>query len=499
MSRGLRPAFFLLFLVAAVAASAGPDDLFDVRAPGALQPGQKEIILALENGRYILQDGHFRDERAADPSLALLTNARVSELLAGPPAGGRPDAAVPTAGDAAYQRALSRVPKGSPAHLNFDGGAARAGDIRGPPAGAGAAAPADPAVLQAQFLSRLVFKGSKEERAALGEAVSLIIKSKTGRGLAAKFVKERGSAEVKLETINNAGETDTDEDPPVVTLSREYLGKDPDHSRVLMAGTLAHELFGHAFEAQRAKKAGFPALGLYHYRGDEVGSRLIDWMVQTELTGKVSDDEPSLYLENPEAFHRRLLTADPYYITTLSPAEMKDPVAALRGRRKRLADDAAKTEIDIKDMGDWRPIIAHFVGVLHRVAKARFAPAEKELDDYFKWASGHRKKLAACKETLEGKIKLWSSPAGAKEKKVLRTASDSAYMKDLEAVLAARAGELRRLRADVRRGRAPASEIVIEMPPLVIGGKSPAEPSIDLDELGRMSATDRKNNPGHLK
>lgn len=494
MSRGLRPVFFLLFLAAAVAASAGPDDLFDARPPGALAPGQKELLLALDGGRYSLKDGHFLDARAADPARPLLTNARVAELLAGTPS--VPAPAAGPGGEEAYQRALSRIPKGPPGNLSFDGAAARADSIRGPPGAPAGKAAVDPAVLQAQFVSRLVFQGTKEERAALGEAVTLVLKSKTGRELAAAFVKERAGAVVKIAALDNAGETDTDERPPVVTLSRAYLAKDADHSPVLMAGTLAHELFGHALQSQRAKKAGFPALALYHYRGDEVGSRLIDWLVQTELAGRVADENPQAYLDNPEAYHRKIQTADPYYITTLSRAEMKDPAAALRARRKRLAADEAATEADEKDMQGWPPIIAHFTGALHRLAKARFAPAQKELDEYFKWSDGHRKKLVRSREALEEKIKLWSSKGGASERAVLRTSSESAYMKGLEADVAERAAELRRLRAG-KRG--PASEIVIELPPIVISGKAPAEPAIDLDELGRMREKDMKKNPGHLK
>lgn len=503
MSPGLRLVLPFL-LAAALTASAGPDDLFDAGAPGAFQPGQKETLLSLENGRYTIEGRRVLDSRTP------LTNAKVAALLAGPalraaPSDGSPGAEPNAAADAAYQRAMSRVPKGPAADLNFDGKSARSGGVRGPPGGAagapGKGAASDPGVLQAQFVSRLQFQGNKDERAAMSEAVGLILKTKTGRDLAARFVKDGATAVVKVEAMDNAGETDTEKSPPVVGLSRAYMKKDdPTHSRVLMAGTLAHELFGHAYETQRARKAGFPQLGLYHYRGDEIGSRLIDWLVQTELAGKVADENPEDYLRGPEKYHRRLQTADPYYITTMSRAEMKDPVTALRRRRERLADETAKTDEDIKGMKGWLPIIAHFVGALHKVAKARFAPAQKELDEYFEWAEPYRLKLVRSKEALEGKIALWSSRAGADERKTLRAAADSAYMKDLEAAVAARARELRKLRAEVAAGsRKPASEGVIEMPPLVIGGKAPDGPPIDLEEVGRMRDADVKKNPGHLK
>lgn len=502
MSRGLRPVFFVLFLAAAVSASAGPDDLFDARAPGALQPGQKEFILALEQGRYTLKDGHFLDARPADSAEPRLTKARVAELLAGPSSGARPDSSqASAAGDAAYQRALSRVPKGHPAQVNFDGGGAHSGDIRGPPGSAkvvAAEGAADAGVLHAQLVSRLVYKGTAKEREAIGEAVGLILKTKTGRDLAAQFVKERAAAEVAVGDLNhNSGETDTSKEPPRVTLSREYLGADPDYSRVAMAGTLAHELFGHAFELQRSKKAGFPEVAQDHYRGDELGSRLIDWLVQTELAGKVADANPKEFLDNPEGYYRALLTRDPYYILTFSPAEMKNPLTTLRGRRKLLVADEAKTKEELKDNEEWRGIEAHFLKV-HHVSKERLKPADKELDDFLKWATGHQEKLAASKKALEEQITLWSSPAGAKEKKTLIAAADSPYLAGREAAMTARTRALRRLRADVKAGRRPSA--VIEMPDMVITAPKPGDgPPIDLDELGRMHAEDMEKNPGHWK
>lgn len=512
MPRGLRPVFFVLFLASAVTASAGPDDLFDARIPGALQPGQKETVLALEGGRYTLRDGHFLDARASDPARSLLTNARVSQLLS---AGGTgiaplPAAAIPAG--ALPDRALPLAAKGATPNLNFDGGAARGGDIRGPPAAGSAASGApDPAVLQAQFLQRLVFKGNKQEREALSEAVSAILRTKTGRELAAEFVAERAAAEVTLAAMENSatvvkkgrktlsgtsGLTDTAKDPPKIELNRIYLETDPEYRRVAMAGTLAHELFGHALESQRARKAGIPHAALYHYRGDEISSRLIDWLVQTELAGKSVEGDPKDYLDDPEGYYRGLLTVDPYYIVTMSPAEMKNPLTTLRGRRKLLVADAAATAADIKGQEEWRPIIAHFVSA-HRVAKARFAPAEDELNVFLTWAYGHQKKIAGIRESLERAIKLWSSPAGAKELKQVIDAAGSPYLSRLEAAAASRARELRRLRTDVLSGRGPSP--VIEMPDLVVtaprGGGSP----IDLDELGRMHSEDMKKNPGHWK
>jgi len=513
MSRSLRLVFSALFLAAAVTASAGPDDIFNAGTPGAFQPGQKEFLLALENGRYALKEGRIIDARPADPPRSALTNAKVAELLRGTRGGGGGGAdPVAALGDAANQRALSRLSNPNPPQTNFDGGAARAGGVRGPPptgatgsgaVGQAAAGAADPTVLQAQFLQRLVFKGTPAERAALAESVSTILQSPTGRQLAAQFVAEKASAEIKLAVIEHskavgppgkktvtgtAGMTETEKVPPVVTLSRAYLDTDPAYRRLAMAGTLAHELFGHAFEDQRARKAGLTHDAHYYYRGDEAGSRLIDWTIQTELAGKTVEGDPSKYLEDVEG----------YYAITLSLKEMKNPAATLKGRRAAVAAAAVESAKGIQTMKEWRPIVEHFA-TTHHVSRTRLKSAEQELADYFGWADIHAVKLVEIKEAIEGRIKYWETPEGLKVKKSVIAAADAPYLKNYEATLAARAKTLRRLRAKAAAGgRGPSSDGPgIVLPDL--DSKTPKGDSVDLDALGVMYSYDLKSNPRHWK
>lgn len=518
MSRSLRPAFLVLFLAAAVTASAGPDDLFDARPADAFQPGQKEYLLRLENGRYALKDGRVLDARAGAP----LTEAKVAELLRA--SGSRitqsGDDAAAALGETANRRALERIRRPPAAQTNFDGGAARSGGIRGPPltgqaraVGSAAAASADPAVLQARLLQRLVFTGTPAEKAALSESVSTILQSPTGRRLAALFVAEQAGAEIKLTTIEHskavteagkktvtgtAGMTDTEKVPPVVTISKAYLETDPEYRRLAMAGTLAHELFGHALEDQRARKAGLPHAAHYYYRGDEAGSRLIDWTIQTELAGKTVEGDPSKYLEDVEGYYAELVTTDPYYSITLSLAEMKNPTTTLKGRRAAVAAATAQSAEGRESMNEWRPIIDHYAAV-HGVTRERLKPAEEELTAYFAWADIHAVKLVQISEAIEGRIKYWETPAGMKQKKEIIAASDSAYLKKYETTLAVRARALRRLRAGPPGGgRGPSSEgPVLTMPTLVIKGRR--GDTLDLDALGVLYRDDLKKNPGHWK
>ncbi|MDO8756659.1 MAG: hypothetical protein Q7J64_01495 [Elusimicrobiota bacterium] len=511
MSRSLRSVFFVLFLAAAVSASAGPDDYFDAGRAGALKPGQKEFLLKLENGRYALKDGRILDTRSA----SALTNARVAELLRGAPAGAGPGGVDPAAalGEAATRRALARLSPPKPAQMNFDGGVARSGGVLGPQGNVGAGAvgnatAADPAILQSQLLQRLVFTGKPAEKAALAESIATILKSEIGRELAAKFVAERARAEIKLATIEHSkavvragkkiltgttGMTQTHRHPPLVTISRAFLETDPEYRRLAMAGTLAHELFGHAFEEQRAKKAGLSHDAHFYYRGDEAGGRLIDWTIQTELAGKTDDGDSSKYLEDVEGYYAELVTTDQYYAITLSRAEMKNPSATLKGRRAAVA---AATARNLHAMKEWRPIIEHFVKD-HGVSRERLKPAEDELTAYFVWADIHAAKLVEIRKAIESRIKFWGTPEGAKKEKEIIAAADDPYLKRFEATLAARTKNLRRLLAKPAGGLIPVSDgSVMTLPTLVI--RAPAE-FLDLDALGVLYREDLKANPRHWK
>ncbi|MBI5247174.1 MAG: hypothetical protein HY923_08325 [Elusimicrobia bacterium] len=506
MSRGLRAVFAVLLLAAALPALAGPDDLFDASAANAFKAGQKEFILALENGRYAVRDGRVLDRDKP------LTNTQVAALF--PAQRGAGSVGPHPGNDDAVARA--RALNGGKAPGDFDGSVTHAGTLAGPHPAAPTPAPApvDPGVLQAQLLNRLVFKGTPQEKAAIAEAVEYILKTKTGRELASQYVAERASAEIVMRNIpgstivvrdgrkvqsGSGGNTAVHIDPPQVTLNRDYLDTDPDYRKVAMAGTLAHELFGHAFETQRAKKAGQPASVRYYYRGDEIGSELIGWLVETELSGKVVAGDADGYLADPEVYHRNLWSNQPYYVLILSPREMRDPLTALKARRRELVASRAKTISDRAGMREWAPRRDHFVTV-HGVSRARFKPADDGIADYEHWASDHLRELVGIETTLEDQIKTWSSPAGQAQLKELKAGGGSEYLRGAEQRLAARRAELIKLLAEAK-GRSPAgvAKPVISLPSLIV--KKPGDPNspLDLDDLSKMYTKDVSEHPEHWK
>lgn len=515
MSRALKNAVLaVLFCASAALAGGRPEDLFDAAAKDAFQAGQKEAVLALDGGRFTIRDGRLHDAFIADPRKALLTNAQVAELLALRLAPRLTSAIPPAIGGEI--RPQPAVPKVDPQKLDFDGGKGR-GSIAGGPGGnpaAKGAALSDPAVLQAQFLQSVRISGTPAEKRVLGEAVENILKTKLGRQLAREFVLEGASVRVQLGRVDGStvsakdglktvtgtqGFTSVNENPPMVTVTSDYLLADADWRRVSIAGTLSHELFGHAFEQLRAKKAGVDHEAAYHYRGDELGSRLIDWTVQTELLGRTLDDNPGEYLEDPEGYARGLWTYDPYYVISLSRAEMRNPSDTLKARRQVVADDRESTLNEIKDLENWWPIIAHFKAA-HKIDPRRFTDAEAEVRDALNWQKRHLGKLDAVRDQLESQIKFWATPSGTKEKAGIIKAADDPYFVRFESRLRKRALDLGRLRAEARGARGPSSTPELVMPPLVIRvpakGPPPPEP-ITLTELGAMYHKDRADNPKH--
>jgi hypothetical protein len=341
--------------------------------------------------------------------------------------------------------------------------------------------------------------------------VDTLLQTNTGRRLASEFVAEGAHADLVMGSFAGsrtavedgkrvlqatAGKTATDRDPPRVMINKDFLDTDPEYRRASLAGTVAHELFGHALESQRVRKEGVPLAAQYFYRGDELGSEMIDWTIQTELNGKVADGDPAPFLSDPEGYYRSLWTADSYYAVTLSPAEMKNPLAALKVRRRAVADEREKTRDGVKEMAAWRPVIRHFIQV-HKIPRARLTPATAQVDDYMNWASAHTSKLDEIKTYLDAKIEEWSGPRGAKETAQLAASADSPYLANAEARLAARAVELRRLMTAAEAARAPVEKTEIVIDDVAVAAPAGPPAKIDLDELQRLLAADQTEHPEH--
>ena len=496
--------------------------VFEAAAPGALLSEERDWLSALEGGRYEPVNGRLADRKAAVPAKHLLTNSAAWALLGRRatertavlrtlakdgrlPATVRGEAValfwlrgtLVSPEDQAFLReaALPKA-KPEPGVGSFGGGIKHAGGT--PPAGGPAAAPtAQAAELLKALRSSLDIVPDADPRAvtAMNEALESLIKTPTGRELALEFTASGAKAKLEFGAVDNSatavlngrrilqasgGHTDTFENPPRVTLNRDYLDTDPDYRRVNMAATLGHELFGHAFEEQRSKKAGVSHDAVYYYRGDEAGAGLIGWLVQAELGGPLDNGHMWGYLADREKYHAKLQTTLPYYTTTLSTSEMRVPLRTLQGRVAPIETARKNARKYAAGMLSWRPTIEHLITV-HGMDRARFSSLSEDIVSAVAWRDSHLKALDNINAHLTATIAQWKKPETAPALAQLGAASDSTYMRQAEERLAARATRLRGLVAG--RTAEPA------IPP--VPGK------ITWEELYQMQDKDRQDNPGH--
>lgn len=477
-------------------ADAAPDAPFQADAPGALRAEERSRLLSLDDGRYEERDGFLADRRAASAERSLLTNAQTVRLLC------------PPRGDVKKETSIGRlsVPKALPSPqavgtLEFDGAARREAGVAnpgsaGPTEGPSAGSAEDPPLLR-EVLARVKIAedGDPRAAAALRGALRDALRTPTGREVAEDFVALNASAEIRLEklsgsllTINGRkilsgvrGEHRNNEGKSVVVVNRMFLDADPEISSREMAGTLAHELFGHALEEQRAARANFPRAALNRYRGDEANARLVGWLVRTELGAPLSDGGMWTYTTNPEAFHRGLARIDPYYAQTLSASEMSDPLPTLNARLKTARGRRADLTADAIEMRKWSFVIEHFV-TKHGIERRRFESANQDASDFLEL---ERPRLNQDSDeivaALQERIDFYGTPKGREQLRQFSDASGSDFIRASEARLA-------RYRARLKfkmEGRKRESLV----PPL--------PDQIDFEALEKLYQDDVRDNPRH--
>lgn len=503
-------------------ADAPPEAAFEAAAPSALLEDERPWLLGLENGRYTEIQGRFSDAKAADPAHHLVTNAAASKLL-GDRATERTaflrtkaeNGRLPeefrreavglfwvrgmqvSPQDRAWLREATlpkapEAPKGGPGKTSPTPPGAE-----GKPVAAGAT-PAQTAELLTKLTASLeIDRTNPKNAAALDEALANLVNTPTGRDLALDWVAFGAKAKVEFGPVDNSkvvvmngrrilqasgGHTATSADPPIVTLNQDFLDTDPDFRRVKMAAILGHEMFGHAFEAQRSKRAGIAHDTMYYYRGDEAGAGLVGWLVQTELGGRLDNGHMWNYLADPERYHATLKTNLPYYSTTLSTKEMKAPIHTLESRVAGI-DVARKSARDYEEaMKGWTPVIDHFV-TTHKMEQAKFSSLKEDVDRAAEWAESTIKDNDAIEAHLKGTLEHWKKPEMEPSLKKLAETSGGPYLAEFEGRLSGRADRLRKLVA----GRS-------QEPPV-----PPVPGKLTMDELRKMYEKDVLDNPKHWK
>lgn len=330
----------------------------------------------------------------------------------------------------------------------FDGARERTGSVPDAPTVGTLASPQDQALLDA-LLARVQVRPDDDPRAgaAIRDAFSSLLKTKTGKDLATAFVAENARATVGFGTIDGSavvsengikvmngsgGFTEPWKDPPAVTLNRAYLDCDENYRRVEIARVLGHEMLGHGFERQRAVAAGLSDRAMQYYRGDEGNASMIGWLVQSELGGKLINGHMWNYLSSPDKFYDTIEFQTAFYATSLSAQQMLDPIPEWKKRLGRVDEKRAELDAGAKDMLRWQKIALHFVNA-HGISADRFAnigaSIRYELVDYVPAA---RKNLDQIQKSLQSAIDYASGPSGAALLSEMHAAGSSDYIRGVD-------------------------------------------------------------------
>lgn len=349
--------------------------------------------------------------------------------------------------------------QGAPGEVQFDGARVHAGAVADAPAAATPASPQDAALLDS-LLMRVQLRADSNPAAgdALRDALAAIIRTKTGGDLARAFVAENARASVGFGEVDGSsvvvengirvmngsgGYTQTEKVPPSVVLNRDYLDTDPNYRRVEIARVLAHEMLGHGFERQRVEASGLSTDALYYYRADEGNASMVGWLVQAELGGKLINGNMWNYLSTPEKFYQEIELQTPYYATTLSAAQMLDPLPVWRDRLGRLGEERASFDEDEKAEKHWKLVIQHFV-VSYGIDASRFSNLSQDIDYMLAtYLPAARARLTETDADLRATIARATGPEGAKLLDEMRAAGASDYVASMERRMDSNAARLR--------------------------------------------------------
>jgi|GEM_PF-1211127 len=335
-------------------------------------------------------------------------------------------------------------------------------------------------------------KNGPEEKALLDSLLSKMLDSPTGRETAGEFIKAGARAKLSLSeipgsvlhTVNGKkiikgtrGFARPDGDPPLVVINELFRL----HQRENAIEVLSHEMTGHVLEAklvpEKLAEANTVAVG------DEEISRINGWLTATELGVEPSDTIWS-YMQNQDEYRRMLKTLHPYYATTLTLEEMKNPVPVY----KEVLATAEQTE---KELGlkaekreKWDRIADHFINE-HKMNAGEFTAIKDEISNRRKNEITSRDKLSEIKAKLAGRLKFLSTKEGARYIEYLAASADSGYFKERDEKIKERRERL----ASLLLGKTPGAA----NPPPVAG-------QLTWEEFEKMWAEDEKNCPhGGLK
>jgi hypothetical protein len=487
-----------LLLCACASAQPAPDAPYSPKSGLTLTDSEQSILAAAKPAPTLTNKG----------VLTLVTTTQVDRLKAKADGGGRMDDAdralaarlywtrgqVLSDADAEFLRALNPMALSSAARAP-PGDADQAAGLPavGPPVDA---ARADKALAGLKKLVTTDDHGNATERAALDDAFTKMVHTRTGLELSEEWIAQGKPAKVSFEatnplgtgvvetngvkTLQSSGGYTSRDGSPWVHLNKEYLDTSPSYRGPEVAGTLAHELLGHGLVFYKSKAAGAWEAN-EDYRNDEGNAGMTGWLVSAEAGAKLADGHMWTFLGSQEAYHKSLQTNLPYYAGIFSLDEMKDPVGTLEQRRLRIAADAARLPQQRVDQAQHRKDIEHFITV-HGLSRDKFKSLIESARNLSVWTDAHEKNLKEIDTYVGTMLAYWKGPTGQKAAAKMAEESKLPYFADAEARLNAMTTRLQ----DLTAGKKPQS---FTPPP-------PPDQYTNAD-LSAMIVKDKQDHPDH--
>jgi hypothetical protein len=248
------------------------------------------------------------------------------------------------------------------------------------------------ASLKAQLV--ILDHGNSEHAKQLELAFARMLESPLARELAEEFVRLGGRARISFEKmpdgvifeengvrrlVGAGGSTNSSGQVPVIRLNEDYLKMPPEYIDMNLPGTLGHELFGHALEDIKAKKAGV-ADAFDHFELNETNAGLVGWIIEAERGHFDPDTQRDIFLASPDEYHERLKMLDAYYAATFDLSDIQNPVPVLKARAVKAEKALAAYKADpIAMHAALRPVADHFTDI-HSVLKVVLKRVYERID-----------------------------------------------------------------------------------------------------------------------
>ena len=288
-------------------------------------------------------------------------------------------------------------------------------------------------------LNQAVFPGkgtNASGRQAIKEALAEILATPFGRTLARQFLDQHFKIEIAFEPIRESTWAVVDGQKvllgspahlsgtfghPRVILTDLYLQENPRSLGHEISHLLVHEIFGHALEEAKAKKAGV-AKAFNNYEDNEINAELVEWIFMTQCRhcDKSYNYKRNLYLSNPQKYYWTLYAEEPWYAkAALKLDDFKNMPLILEGRLAYLRRLDSEDKRKLKKFRFWEGFIHHLLlkhngqalaGV--RVDRVGFKDLESRITYNFQYWNRSLWRIHWIEKSLKNRIAYFQSSPG---------------------------------------------------------------------------------------